>query len=134
MGDASSTSHLINYESPSENNPKFTDNAEIRMSLDAFYELGNRQEFRRSNKLPNTTFHQLSMKISELHACGNLYALRCLQLAKVIVNQDEIDLLQNKAQDAVFSSPACNETAADNKSIPGLSEDVRRYIVNHNKK
>uniref|UniRef100_A0A6I8QRG9 Shieldin complex subunit 1 C-terminal domain-containing protein n=1 Tax=Xenopus tropicalis TaxID=8364 RepID=A0A6I8QRG9_XENTR len=133
IGDALSSSDLINYESPLKSeNESMTDDAQIRKTLDAFYELGNRREFHRSDK--NEMLHQLSMRISETNASGSLYALRCLQLAKVIVTQGETDIFQNKAQDSVFSSPACNEIATDNKSIPGLSEDVRRYIVNYNKK
>ncbi|KAG8431365.1 hypothetical protein GDO86_018950, partial [Hymenochirus boettgeri] len=123
-------------ESPfkSGTSQSFTDDDEIRNSLDAFYELGNQKEFTNIDDPSIAILHQLSTKISDSPASRKPYALRCFQLAKVIVSQECTKVLQNQPRDSIFISPTDTEIGANAAPIAGLSEDVRSFILKHSNK
>ncbi|KAG9484301.1 hypothetical protein GDO78_009951 [Eleutherodactylus coqui] len=92
---------------------------QIQASLDAFYE---QSTWKGKN---DTLCRQLSEKISDLSKKQHLYALRCFQLGKIVLNQEGEKVLQSRSSNNVFS----RDEAKNVEPVPGLSKDVIRFIV-----
>ncbi|KAM5165467.1 shieldin complex subunit 1 [Mantella aurantiaca] len=104
-----------------ETNEDF-DDAQIRADLDAFYELS-------SQPGGDPFSRQLTEKILELKQKKHLYALHSFQMAKIILRQEGTKVLQSHITDNVFSSI---EETTNIKPVPGLSDDVVRFLKNKN--
>ncbi|KAM4694982.1 shieldin complex subunit 1 isoform 1-T2 [Discoglossus pictus] len=123
--------NLYQTSSDWEKDERDGDDAKIRNTLDAFYNL---QEKCNSKENPcNVALNQLSIKIAEMHANQQMYALRTLQVARIILNRDGANILQSDSKDSAFSSPT-HVCSKNPKPIPGLSKDVIKFVMKENPK
>nr|XP_038032283.1 shieldin complex subunit 1 isoform X1 [Anas platyrhynchos] len=101
-----------------------TEDASIRKSLDAFYETYCKNGPGRADPTCEAASRCLSQKVSELaNRGGSKYALRCLQMAQVVLNRDGCKIFPNYPTTACFSKPAEGEAMLeDTKRTPGLSD------------
>ncbi|KAM9257566.1 shieldin complex subunit 1 [Cariama cristata] len=103
----------------------------IRKSLDSFYEMYCKKRPERVDPTYEAASRCLSQKISELaNQDGTKYALRCLQMAQVVLNRDGCKIFPNHPTTACFSKPAEGEVMLkDRKRTPGLSDDVLQFLL-----
>lgn len=108
-----------------------TEDASIRKSLDAFYETYCKNGPGRADPTCEAASRCLSQKVSELaNRGGSKYALRCLQMAQVVLNRDGCKIFPNYPTTACFSKPAEGEAMLeDMKRTPGLSDDVLQLLL-----
>lgn len=103
----------------------------IRKSLDGFYETYCKNGPGRADPTCEAASRCLSQKVSELaNRGGTKYALRCLQMAQVVLNRDGCKIFPNYPTTACFSKPAEGEVVLeDTKRTPGLSDDVLQFLL-----
>lgn len=108
-----------------------TEDASIRKSLDAFYETYCKNGPGKADPTCEAASRCLSQKVSELtNRGGSKYALRCLQMAQVVLNRDGCKIFPNYPTTACFSKPAEGEAMLeDTKRTPGLSDDVLQLLL-----
>ncbi|XP_019356278.1 shieldin complex subunit 1 isoform X2 [Alligator mississippiensis] len=105
--------------------------ASIKNSLKNFYEKCCQVQPGQGDPAYKAASQCLSQKISELASKdGTKYALRSLQIAQMVLNRDDIKVFPNHSRNACFSAPADGEaTMNEGKKIPGLSDDVLRFLL-----
>uniref|UniRef100_A0A8C4UNQ7 Shieldin complex subunit 1 n=1 Tax=Falco tinnunculus TaxID=100819 RepID=A0A8C4UNQ7_FALTI len=102
----------------------------IRKSLDGFYKMYCKKWPDRMDPTYEAASRCLSQKISELaNRDGKKYALRCLQMAQVVLNRDGCKIFPNHPTTACFSKPAEEVALEDRKRTPGLSDDVLQFLL-----
>uniref|UniRef100_A0A8C3C4S7 Shieldin complex subunit 1 C-terminal domain-containing protein n=1 Tax=Cairina moschata TaxID=8855 RepID=A0A8C3C4S7_CAIMO len=108
-----------------------TEDASIRKSLDGFYETYCKNGPGTADPTCEAASRCLSQKVSELaNRGGSKYALRCLQMAQVVLNRDGCKIFPNYPTTACFSKPAEGEAVLeDTQRTPGLSDDVLQANV-----
>ncbi|XP_050565429.1 shieldin complex subunit 1 [Cygnus atratus] len=108
-----------------------TEDTSIRKSLDGFYETYCKNGPGRADPTCEAASRCLSQKVSELaNRGGTKYALRCLQMAQVVLNRDGCKIFPNYPTTACFSKPAEGEVLLeDTKRTPGLSDDVLQFLL-----
>ncbi|KAI6071570.1 hypothetical protein LUU34_00511300 [Aix galericulata] len=118
-------------ESQSTYERENTEDASIRKSLDGFYETYCKNGPGRADPTCEAASRCLSQKVSELaNRGGSKYALRCLQMAQVVLNRDGCKIFPNYPTTACFSKPAEGEAVLeDTKRTPGLSDDVLQLLL-----
>ncbi|XP_064302788.1 shieldin complex subunit 1 [Phalacrocorax carbo] len=102
----------------------------VRKSLDGFYKIYCKKRPDRMDPTYEAASRCLSQKISGLaNRDGTKYALRCLQMAQVVLNRDGCKIFPNHPTTARFSKPAEGEVVLeDRKRTPGLSDDVLQFL------
>ncbi|XP_074944423.1 shieldin complex subunit 1 [Phalacrocorax aristotelis] len=102
----------------------------VRKSLDGFYKIYCKKRPDRMDPTYEAASRCLSQKISGLaNRDGTKYALRCLQMAQVVLNRDGCKIFPNHPTTACFSKPAEGEVVLeDRKRTPGLSDDVLQFL------
>ncbi|KFP08891.1 Uncharacterized protein C20orf196, partial [Egretta garzetta] len=103
----------------------------VRKSLDEFYKMYCKKRPDRTDPTYEAASQCLLQKISELaNRDGTKYALRCLQMAQVVLNRDGCKIFPNHPTTACFSKPAEGEVVLeDRKRTPGLSDDVLQSLL-----
>ncbi|KFQ13882.1 Uncharacterized protein C20orf196, partial [Leptosomus discolor] len=103
----------------------------IRKSLEDFYKMYCKNRPDRMDPTYEAASRSLSQKISELAKWGGTkYALRCLQMAQVVLNRDGYKIFPNHPTTVCFSKPAEGEIVlGDRKRTPGLSDDVLQFLL-----
>ncbi|KAM6280459.1 shieldin complex subunit 1 isoform 1-T3 [Porphyrio hochstetteri] len=103
----------------------------IRKSLDGFYKTYCKQQTDRMDPTYKAASQCLSRKISELaNRDGTKYALRCLQMAQVVLNRDGCKIFPNHPTTPCFSKPPEGEVMLeDSKRTPGLSDDILQFLL-----
>ncbi|KFP63889.1 Uncharacterized protein C20orf196, partial [Cariama cristata] len=116
---------------PSTPRESSAEDTSIRKSLDSFYEMYCKKRPERVDPTYEAASRCLSQKISELaNQDGTKYALRCLQMAQVVLNRDGCKIFPNHPTTACFSKPAEGEVMLkDRKRTPGLSDDVLQFLL-----
>ncbi|XP_013816855.2 shieldin complex subunit 1 isoform X3 [Apteryx mantelli] len=108
-----------------------TEDTSVRKSLDSFYEKYCETQLGRRDPTCEAGSRCLSQKISELsNREGTKYALRCLQMAQVVLNRDGCKIFPNHPTTACFAKPAEEEVVLEEKTrTPGLSDDVLQLLL-----
>ncbi|XP_025936499.1 shieldin complex subunit 1 isoform X4 [Apteryx rowi] len=108
-----------------------TEDTSVRKSLDSFYEKYCETQLGRRDPTCEAGSRCLSQKISELsNQEGTKYALRCLQMAQVVLNRDGCKIFPNHPTTACFAKPAEEEVVLEEKTrTPGLSDDVLQLLL-----
>ncbi|XP_053568156.1 shieldin complex subunit 1 isoform X2 [Bombina bombina] len=132
--DSSKSSNLCQSLLECKNPQHATDDNEIRNILDDFYELHFQKACNEREDSGKAVLDKISMKIEELRANQHMYSLRNLQVARIILNRDGPKILQSHSTESVFSSPVHDQSSKYTKTIPGLSEDVIRFIKSSKEK
>ncbi|KFZ50648.1 Uncharacterized protein C20orf196, partial [Podiceps cristatus] len=103
----------------------------VRKSLDGFYTMHCKKWPGRVDPTYEAASRCLSQKISEqAKRDGTKYALRCLQMAQVVLNRDGCKIFPNYPTTACFSKPDEEEVVLeDRKRTPGLSDDVLQFLL-----
>ncbi|NXV44383.1 SHLD1 protein, partial [Uria aalge] len=103
----------------------------VRKSLDGFYKMYCKKRPDRMDPTYKAASQCLSQKISELaNRDGTKYALRCLQMAQVVMNRDGCKIFPNHPTTACFSKPDEGEVVLeDRKKTPGLSDDILQFLL-----
>ncbi|XP_075563793.1 shieldin complex subunit 1 [Pelecanus crispus] len=103
----------------------------VRKSLDGFYKMYCKKRPDRMDPTYEAASRCLSQKVSELaNRDGTKYALRCLQMAQVVLNRDGCKIFPNHPTAACFSKPAEGEVVLeDRKRTPGLSDDILQFLL-----
>ncbi|NXK18298.1 SHLD1 protein, partial [Arenaria interpres] len=103
----------------------------VRKSLDDFYKMYCSKRPDRMDPTYEAASRCLSQKISELaNWDGTKYALRCLQMAQVVLNRDGCKIFPNHPTTACFTKPDEGEVVLeDRKKTPGLSDDVLQFLL-----
>ncbi|XP_021245558.1 uncharacterized protein C20orf196 homolog [Numida meleagris] len=107
------------------------EDASIRKSLDSFYKTHCKKQPDSTDPTYEAASQCLSKKISELaDRDGTKYALRCLQMAQLVLNRDGCKIFPNHSATACFSKPAEGEIMLeDRRRTPGLSDDVLQFLL-----
>ncbi|XP_072187216.1 shieldin complex subunit 1 [Excalfactoria chinensis] len=105
------------------------EDASIRKSLESFYKTYCKKQPGSTDPTYEAASRCLS-KISELEdQDGTKYALRCLQMAQLVLNRDGCKIFPNHPTSACFSKPVEGEVMLeDRKRTPGLSDDVLQFL------
>uniref|UniRef100_A0A8B9NLX1 Shieldin complex subunit 1 n=1 Tax=Accipiter nisus TaxID=211598 RepID=A0A8B9NLX1_9AVES len=103
----------------------------VRKCLDGFYKMYCKKWPDRMDPTYKAASQCLSQKISELaNRDGTKYALRCLQMAQVVLNRDGCKIFPNHPTTTCFSKPTEGEVVLeDRKRTPGLSDDVLQFLL-----
>uniref|UniRef100_A0A8C3J3P6 Shieldin complex subunit 1 n=1 Tax=Calidris pygmaea TaxID=425635 RepID=A0A8C3J3P6_9CHAR len=103
----------------------------VRKSLEDFYKMYCRKRPDRMDPTYEAASQCLSQKISELaNRDGTKYALRCLQMAQVVLNRDGCKIFPNHPTTACFTKPDEGEVVLeDRRKTPGLSDDVLQFLL-----
>ncbi|KFP89996.1 Uncharacterized protein C20orf196, partial [Apaloderma vittatum] len=103
----------------------------IRQSLDGFYNMCCKKQPNRTDPTCEAASQYLSQKISVLaNQEGTKYALRCLQMAQVVLSRDGHKIFPNHSTAACFSKPAEGKVMLeDRKRTPGLSDDILQFLL-----
>ncbi|XP_019500152.1 PREDICTED: uncharacterized protein C20orf196 homolog isoform X2 [Hipposideros armiger] len=111
-----------------------TEDDGLRKSLDRFYEMLGHPQPASRNPLSASVCQCLSQKINELKGQeSQKYALRSLQMARVIFNRDGCSALQRHSRDTHFYPLGEGNMSLDNeKPIPGLSKDIIHFLLQQN--
>ncbi|XP_042735040.1 shieldin complex subunit 1 [Lagopus leucura] len=106
------------------------EDASIRKSLDSFYKTYCKKQPDSMDPTYEAASQHLLKKISELaDRDGTKYALRCLQMAQLVLNRDRCEIFPNHPTTACFSKPAEGEVMVeDRKRTPGLSDDILQFL------
>uniref|UniRef100_A0A8C5N2G4 Shieldin complex subunit 1 C-terminal domain-containing protein n=1 Tax=Leptobrachium leishanense TaxID=445787 RepID=A0A8C5N2G4_9ANUR len=107
-----------------------SDDDQMRKALDSLYELNCPDP---SNEEEKALLRRLSSKISELHLKNHTYAVRSFQMARVILNRDGVHVLHNQSKDTPFTSPKNEPPSAIAKPVPGISDDVVKFLMSGDK-
>jgi hypothetical protein len=107
------------------------EDAELRKSLDRFYEMFGCPQPASGSSLSASVCRCLSQKITELKDReSHMYTLRTFQMAQVIFNRDGYSVLQRHSRDTHFYPQEEASASLDNeKPTPGLSKDVICFIL-----
>ncbi|OXB75252.1 UNVERIFIED_CONTAM: hypothetical protein H355_000804 [Colinus virginianus] len=107
------------------------EDASIRKSLDNFYKTYCMKKPGSTDPTYEAASQCLLKKISELSdRDGAKYALRCVQMAQVVLNRDRCKIFPNHPTTARFSKPSEGEVMLeDRKRTPGLSDDVLQFLL-----
>lgn len=108
-----------------------TEDTSVRKSLDVFYKIYCKKRPDRKDPTYEAASQCLLQKISELaNRRGTTYALRCLQMAQVVLNRDGCKIFPNHSIIACFAKPAEGEVVLeDRRRTPGLSDDVLQLLL-----
>lgn len=108
-----------------------TEDTSVRKSLDVFYKIYCKKQPDRKDPTYKAASQCLLQKISELaNRRGTTYALRCLQMAQVVLNRDGCKIFPNHPIIACFAKPAEGEVVLeDRRRTPGLSDDVLQLLL-----
>ncbi|XP_062427449.1 shieldin complex subunit 1 [Rhea pennata] len=103
----------------------------VGKSLDSFYKKYCETQLGRRDPTCEAGSRCLSQKISELaNREGMKYALRCLQMAQVVLNRDGCKIFPNHPTTACFAKPAEGEVVLEERTrTPGLSDDVLQLLL-----
>nr|XP_025966280.1 shieldin complex subunit 1 isoform X1 [Dromaius novaehollandiae] len=103
----------------------------VGKSLDNFYEKYCETWPGRRDPTCEAGSRCLSQKILELaNQEGAKYALRCLQMAQVVLNRDGCKIFPNHPTTACFAKPAEGEVMLEERMrTPGLSDDVLQLLL-----
>ncbi|XP_069497647.1 shieldin complex subunit 1 [Ambystoma mexicanum] len=103
-------------------------NPRIRKLLDVFYQEYSQKKPSDEDICSKTALEHLSVRISDVtKRNGHRYGLRSLQMAHIILNRDECEVLKTSSKTANFS--ALSPKFENGKIIPGLSEHVLRDLL-----
>ncbi|KFV87467.1 Uncharacterized protein C20orf196, partial [Struthio camelus australis] len=106
------------------------EDSSVGKSLDSFYETYCETQLGRRDPTCEAGSRCLSQKISELaNREGTKYALRCLQMAQVVLNRDGCKIFPNHPTTACFSKPTEGEVMEEQMRTPGLSDDVLQLLL-----
>ncbi|KAM8809236.1 shieldin complex subunit 1 [Eudromia elegans] len=102
----------------------------VGKALDSFYKTYCEMRPGRRDATCEAASHCLSQRISELaQQEGRKYALRCLQMAQVVLNRDGCRIFPNHPSAACFAAPAEGEAVLEgSRGTPGLSDDVLHLL------
>nr|XP_056712848.1 shieldin complex subunit 1 [Euleptes europaea] len=120
-------------EHPSSWTPEQKDEGEptIKTSLDTFYgACCPKMRFHGSLALESAS-QRISAKIADLaDREGTEYALRSLQVAQMVLNQDGNKVFPQRSRGTCFSAATeSNASLEEGKKIPGLSDDVLQFLL-----
>ncbi|KAJ7341550.1 hypothetical protein JRQ81_005786 [Phrynocephalus forsythii] len=112
------------YEQRDEGEPT------IRKSLDRFYGTCCQKKPRGGSPEYEAASQCISVKMAELAAKeGMNYALKSLQVAQMVLNQDGSKVLPQHASDVRFLTPPQASLCLEQKrQVPGLSDDILQFI------
>ncbi|XP_038606860.1 secretogranin-1 isoform X2 [Tachyglossus aculeatus] len=118
----------LNDSSTAESGKKKEDG--LRKSLDRFYETFGQAWFPPGDPLSEAAVRCLDHQITTLASQeSKKYALRCFQMARVILNRDGYSVLQRTSKQTLVSPLGGEAVSPDRaKSTPGLSKDVARFL------
>ncbi|XP_075420090.1 shieldin complex subunit 1 isoform X1 [Tenrec ecaudatus] len=107
---------------------------ELRKSLDRFYETFGHPQQASGNPLSASVFQCLSQKIAELKGQERQnYALRSLQMARVIFGRDGCSALQRHSRAISFYPLEEGHVSLEGeKPTPGLSKDIIQFLLQQN--
>ncbi|XP_061478477.1 shieldin complex subunit 1 isoform X2 [Rhineura floridana] len=106
----------------------------IRKSLDKFYGACCQKKSSGGSPAYEVASQCLSVKIADLaDKEGMKYAQKSLQIAQMVLNQDENQVFPQHSSSTCFSIPTkASVTLEEGKQMPGLSDDVLRFILKQN--